>query len=253
MNSDFNLKGVSWKKVIALVLCLTMLVPSSSVFAAGKSSTPKMQVTVGTKGSASGNAYALVKGGTYEYTGKVIKPEVTVVSLETSKEISSKYYTVKYGTYDAKGSFTASSPKDVGHYYGKITFKGKYKKVVPQVIFELYISPKTVELKSVNATGKDKCATVKWIRQAKANVTKYEVGYSHFGTFAKDQHINECWYGTKTAKNTASSLKIKGYYPINYYVRVRAYKTVKYYSPYGSQYKETIYSDWSSAKKVKLK
>ncbi len=253
MNSDFNLKGVSWKKVIAFVLCLTMLVPSSSVFAAGKSAAPEIEVYADTKASTTGDASAISEYDTaYEYTGKAIKPEITVISLRTGKEMASKYYTIKYGTYDKKGKFKAVTPKAVGHYYAVVTFKGKYKDSV-KLNIGFYVGPQKVQLNSVKATGKNKTATVKWKKQSTKNVTEYQVGYSSNRSFANDQRIDTKYYYGKTAKNTVASTKISGYYPVKYYVRVRAYKNITYYNPYGDKYTNPVFSDWSVVKSVKLK
>ena len=264
MNSNFSFKKLQWKKVIALALCLTMLVPSSSVFAAGKSSTPKMEVYVGTKASTSGNADSIYYYGyaeddytyDYVYTGKAIKPSVGVYVSNskntTYKKASSSEYTVKYGSFNKNGKFKAAATKNVGVYYAQITFKGKYKNVNTQYV-EYRIIPGKVTLNKVTANGKK--ATVKWSKLAKSSVGRYEVGYTANKSFANDQRISNRYYDVKDVKNSASSTTIKNSlsHAAKTYVRVRAYKEVKYYTPYGYSSTDILYGDWSKVKSVKLK
>ena len=262
MNSNFSFKKLQWKKVIALALCLAMLVPSSSVFAAGKSSTPKMEVYVDTKassiyyyGTAEVNEYQ------YEYTGKTIKPSIGVYvtnsASTTYKKASSGDYTIKYGTFNKKGKFQKTTPKNVGVYYAQITFKGKYKDC-GTAYRQFNIIPGKVTLNKVTATSNGKKATVKWKKLAKSSVSGYQVGYTVYKVFTNDQRIGDGLYKIKEAKNTASSTTIEKYSTYysctaNNYVRVRACKTVYYYDPYGRNCMNILYGDWSKAKSVKLK
>lgn len=250
MNSDFSLKKFQWKKIIAFALCMLMLVPQTAVIASDNAA--KMEVVVNAKGSSSGNAYYVgsVTNDDYSfvYTGKAIKPVVYVKVASSEnykyKTLAKNYYTVKCGKFNSKGKFKATSAKAVGVYYAQISFKDKYKNITPQYVrFE--IRPQTIKIKSIKAKGRK--ATVRWNKLAKSAVTKYEVGVSAKAVYKNDQHTDEYVYG-KYVKNTASSHKFSKMGSGNKnYVRVRAYKEVKYYTPWGYQEENTLYGDWSKA------
>ena len=71
-----------------------------------------------------------LSNSSYTYNGKAKKPRVVVKTLKGSK-ISSKYYTVKYTTSSGK---RVSSIKNVGTYFVKVTFKGKYSGTVKKTV-----------------------------------------------------------------------------------------------------------------------
>jgi hypothetical protein len=162
---------------------------------------------------------------TYAYTGKAIKPSVTVKDSK-GKTIDKANYTVTY----------PSSCKNVGTYTVTIKFKGNYsgtKKLT------YTIQPKATKLSSVKAGSKS--FTAKWSKQ-KTQTTGYQIQYSTSSKFTKAT--------TKTVKKSSTtSLKVskltKGK---KYYVRIRTYKTVKVNGK-----NKNIYSSWSSAKKVTVK
>lgn len=261
MNSDFSFKKFQWKKIIAFALCVLMLLPQTAVFAAGK--TQKMEIVIDAKGSSSGNAHDVVSDDNeFVYTGKTIKPVVYVYEdvrknhYVTFKVISKKYYTVKYGKFNSQRKFNTSATKAVGVYYVQVTFKGKYKDMSP-VYTQFVIRPQTVKIKSVKANSKKK-ATVTWNKLAKSTVTGYQALSSARATYKNDQHIYEepnfNDTGVNVAKSTASSYKFNrtGWGNKNY-VRVRAYKDVKYYDQWGQYEEASIAGDWSKALTVTFK
>jgi hypothetical protein len=164
-------------------------------------------------------------GTSYTYTGKAIKPKVTVKN-SNGKAIASSNYTVTY----------PSSSKKVGTYTVTVKFKGNYsgtKKLT------YTIKPKATKLSSLKAGSKS--FTVKWSKLA-TQTTGYQIQYSTSSKFNKA--------ATKTVKKSSTtSLKVskltKGK---KYYVRIRTYKTVKVNGK-----SKNIYSSWSSAKSIKVK
>ncbi len=148
------------------------------------------------------------------YTGKAVKPKVTVKDA-AGKTISSSNYTVK------------CTSKKVGKATATVTFKNNYsgsKKVTFKIV------PKKTSISSLKA-GK-KSFTVKYKKQTSGS--GYEIQYSTSKKFksAKTAKISK----NKTVSKTVKKLKSKK----TYYVRVRVVK---------SSYK----SSWSAVKKVKVK
>lgn len=136
----------------------------------------------------------------YTYTGKAIKPSVTLMNAN-GKKISSKYYTVEYKNNTKIGTATATI-KLKGRYSGTITKTFKINPTKPT---------------GVKVTAGKKAFTVK-VKADKA--TGYQIEYT------KSKKVNKIT--TKYTSKTVKNLK-KG----KYTVRVRAYKTVnnkKYYS-----------------------
>ncbi|MDR1833723.1 MAG: fibronectin type III domain-containing protein, partial [Propionibacteriaceae bacterium] len=151
------------------------------------------------------------------YTGKAIKPTVTV-KLAGKKLKSGTDYTVAYSANKAIGK-AAVTVTGKGGYTGKV--KATFK-----------IVPKKVTLKSLKA-GKKKLV-VKWAKLS--GTTKYQVRYKL--TTAKKWKI--ATVSAKTLSKTVSKLK-KGK---KYQVQVRAYKTVAKVKYVGA---------WSKAKTGKAK
>ena len=151
------------------------------------------------------------------YTGKPLEPKVTV------KDAAGK--TLKEKT---DYNLTYSKNKSVGKATVKVTFKGNYS---GSKTLTFKIVPKKTSISSLKA-GK-KSFTVKYKKQTSG--TGYEIQYSTSSKFksAKTVKISK----NKTVSKTVKKLKSKK----TYYVRVRVTK--------GSSYK----SNWSSAKKVKVK
>jgi hypothetical protein len=159
----------------------------------------------------------------YTYTGKTIKPAVTVKD--------SKGKTLKNGT-----DYTVTYPKSskaVNKYTVTVTFKGNYsgsKKLTYTVV------PKGTTLSKVTAKSKSFVAT--WKKQA-TQTTGYQIQYSTSSKFTKGNKTVTI-SKNKTTSTTVKKLSAKK----KYYVRVRTYKKVgntKYYSA------------WSKAKAVTTK
>jgi hypothetical protein len=161
-----------------------------------------------------------LSASSYTYTGKTIKPSLTV-KYASKKLTNGTDYTVKFSNNTKVGTATIT-----------ITGKGNYTGTTTATF---KINPTKTSLSSVSNT-KTKAMTVKW----KKNLTGdgYEIQYSTKSDFSS---------GTKTAtvkKNATISKKITGLTKNKtYYVRIRTYKTVS---------NKKYYSGWSSVKKVKI-
>ena len=168
-----------------------------------------------------------LKATSLTYNGKVRTPKVIVKDITGKTLVKNTDYTVSY----AKGR------KYVGKYAVKITFKGKYSGTKT-----LYftIKPKATRISSLTAGSKK--FTVKWKKQA-TQTTGYQVQVATNKKFKKNKKTVTI-KKQKTTKTTVKKLKAKK----KYYVRVRAYKTVKIN---GKSIR--IYSGWSKAKTVTTK
>lgn len=159
----------------------------------------------------------------YVYTGKNLKPTVTVYNGK--KKVANKYYTVTY-----------KNNKNTGYATVIVKGKGKFAKYAGKASF--IIRPKQMRKPSVKSTGK-KTLAVGWVRDAQA--TKYVVQYSQNNKFqgktTKSVTIN---------KNTISKTTLKGLASGRYYyVRVRSYKVAN---------GKNIYApSWSQVVKVRVK
>ena len=149
----------------------------------------------------------------------MLKPTVTV-KIDNKILKKDVDYTVKY-----------QDNKAVGKAKVTITGKGKYTGTVKTTFI---IKPKKVSGLKLKAGTKQ--LTVSWKKSS--GVTGYEVQYGLKKTFsgAKTVVIKKA----ATVKTELKKLKAKK----TYYVRIRAYKTVK-----GTKY----YSDWSKAVSKKTK
>ena len=159
----------------------------------------------------------------YVYTGKNLKPTVTVYNGK--KKVANKYYTVTY-----------KNNKNTGYATVIVKGKGKFAKYAGKATFT--IKPKQMRKPSVKSTAK-KTLAVGWVRDAQA--TKYVVQYSQNNKFqgktTKSVTINKNTIGKTTLKGLAS-----GRY---YYVRVRSYKVAN---------GKNIYApSWSQVVKVRVK
>ncbi len=157
----------------------------------------------------------------YSYSGSSKKPTVTIKDSKGNK-ISTKYYTVKY-----------TNNKNIGTATAKVTFKGDYSGT-KSLTFK--INPKKVSSLKLKSSKK-KQLTVSWGKDSK--VSGYEIVYATNSKFTKGKKTVKIT-SYKTQKKTLQSLKSKK----TYYVKVRAYKTVK-----GKKY----YGAYTSAKKIKIK
>ena len=154
------------------------------------------------------------------YTGKKITPKVTV-------KLGKK--TLKQGT-DYKLSW--KSNKAVGTATVTVTGQGSY---TGKVKANFNINPKPVTLSSVKSAKKQQL-TVKWKKGSR--ITGYEIQYGLKKNFKDAKTVT-----IKKAKTTGTVLK-KLKSKKTYYVRIRAYKTVK-----GKKY----YSAWSKTLKKAVK
>ncbi len=155
------------------------------------------------------------------YTGKTLKPSVTV-KLGSKKLTKNVDYTVTY-----------SNNKNIGKATVKITGIKKYSGSISKTF---KINPKKVSSLKVKSSKKGKL-TVSWKKDSK--VSGYEIVYATNSKFTKGKRTVKV-SSYKTYKKTISKLKSKK----TYYVKVRAYKTVKKVKYSGS---------YTTYKKVKIK
>ena len=156
----------------------------------------------------------------YTYTGKEIKPTVTITDAK-GKKIAASSYTLKY-----------ENNKNVGTATVTITFKGNYSGTKK---LEFKINPKGAS--GLKLTAGKKKFTANWTKQT-TQTTGYEIQYATNSKFTKAKSATIS--SNKTAKKDITGLTAKK----KYYVRIRTYKTVK-----GKKY----YSSWSAAKTVTTK
>ena len=154
------------------------------------------------------------------YTGKAVIQKITVNDGETTLKLG-RDYKVSY-----KGN------KKVGTATVIITGKGGYSGTITKTF---KVNPKGTALKKI--TPKKKAIVIKWKKNAK-QTSGYEIEYSLKKSFKKADTI-------KVKNNKITSKKIKRLKSKKtYYVRIRAYQTVK---------GKKLYSDWSKAKTVDTK
>ncbi len=154
------------------------------------------------------------------YTGKAIKPTVTV-KYDGKKLSQGKDYTVSW-----------KNNKKIGKATITLTGKGDYTGT-KEVTFN--IVPKGVKLSSLTAGKKQ--LTVKWKKGS--NITGYEIEYSTDKKFKKD--VNKL---TISKAGTTQTVLKKLTAKKTYYVRIRTYKTVG-----GVKF----WSAWSSVMNKKIK
>lgn len=146
----------------------------------------------------------------YPYTGKAIKPTVTVLDA-TGKTIDAKYYSVAYSNNKAMGTATA-----------KITFKDRYS---CSKELRYTIKPKTEAITKI--VGGDKTVALTWAKGA-TGTTGYEVyrATSKNGTYRKVTTIKKVGTVSYTDKKLSQGK--------TYYYKVRAYATVGGTNIYGT-------------------
>jgi hypothetical protein len=153
----------------------------------------------------------------YSYNGKEKKPGVSIYGLKKGRD-----YTVSY-----------QSNIKIG--VGKVIIKGKgnYRGTL---ISTFKITPKKTFLSSVKSS-KSKTMVVQWKKDSM--VTGYEVQYSTNKSFK---------YGVKKVTVTRNSITSKTITRligrVNYYIRIRSYKTVA---------GKKLYGEYSSVKGVNVK
>lgn len=163
----------------------------------------------------------------YSYSGKKQKPSVTVMDRLQKRLKEGTDYTLTYPV----------NSKNVGIYTVTIQFRGNYEGTKKRTF---QISPKKTAILRLSA-GK-KSFTIKWKKQ-KNQVNGYEIAYSISSKFPKKM-TKTVATGKSASSKTISKLKAGK----KYYVRFRAYKTVKVQ---GGQKK--LYAGWSKVKTVKVK
>ena len=159
----------------------------------------------------------------YVYTGKNLKPTVTVYNGK--KKVANKYYTVTY-----------KNNKYTGYATVIVKGKGSYAKYAGKASF--LIRPKQMRKPSVKSTGR-KTLDVSWVRDVQATkyIVQYSQNYKFQGRSTRSVTINKKTIGKTTLKGLTS-----GRY---YYVRVRSYKVAN---------GKNIYApSWSQVVKVKVK
>ena len=162
---------------------------------------------------------------TYVYSGKSIKPKITV------KDKKNK-------TITQKGNYKVNYPnaKNVGKYSVTVTFIGKYKKT-KSVKKEFTILPRITNITSM--TAEDSSVTVKWAKLS-ANNAGYQLQLSQDKGFSVDSTKTLNYNSRSTVFATVNGLDTESLY----YARVRTYKITnnkKYYSAW-SQTKQ-VYTD----------
>ena len=157
----------------------------------------------------------------YSYTGKEIKPVVTVKDTN-GNIISSENYTATY-----------KNNKKIGKGTVIVTFKNNY---TGSKTITFYIGPKMPSFSSIKATANTLNLT--WKTQL-TNTTGYEIQYSTSKDFKKNPKIINVTKN-KIKATTIKKLKSKK----TYYLRIRSYKKIG---------KKKYYSEWSKIKKVKTK
>lgn len=158
-------------------------------------------------------------GSTYAFTGKQIKPSVTV-KVGSTKLKKNKDYTVKY-----------SNNKKVGTATITVTGKGKYTGKLTKT-FKI----KPAKQKIQKLTAKKKAFYIDYVQ--KDSATGYEIQYAKNSKFSKAKTVKVT--KKKTDKKTISKLSGKK----KYWVRVRSYTIVK-----GKKYTGA----WSPVKTVTTK
>lgn len=163
-----------------------------------------------------------LSGTKYTYNGKAKTPKVTVKDNK-GKKISSKYYRITY----PKGR------KQPGIYQVKVTMKGAYTGTLTS---SFRILPAKIAIKNA-VRQKKQSAKITW-KRGKENITGYEIQYSTSKKFSKKATKSKLLKKSK-ASYTIKSLKAKK----KYYIRIRAYKTVK-----PGKKVTKLYSSWSMKK-----
>lgn len=162
-----------------------------------------------------------LKSTSVTYTGKTLKPAVTVKDKK-GKTISSKYYTISY-----------KNNKNVGKATVIIKFKGNYSGTVKKTF---KIVPKATMISKVAAAKKG--FKVTWKKQT-SQTSGYEIQYSTDKNFKKA--VKTVTIGkNKTTSKSITKLAAKK----KYYVRIRTYKLVG---------KTKYYSGWSKISNVTTK
>ncbi len=170
-------------------------------------------------------------GDSCTYNGRVRKPGVTV--YVGSMKLPKSNYDVKY----------PSGRKDVGQYTVKVTLKGNYSGTASKTFT---IIPKKTKISSAQYNKKTGKLTIKWNKvsdkMGNGYIDVYQIQIASDAKFSK----NLCKRTIKGYKKSKFNISGKEYAKAGTYayVRVRTYKKVD---------GKTIFSEWSAAKKVKVR
>jgi len=208
-------------------------------------------------GSGTGDNNAVNNGGNGQKddTNPASKRQpITGVGSSYKKAYGDKAFTLKA---KAKGTVTYASDNSkvasVGKSTGKVSIKGtgtctitvtaaktgSYQETVKKITVS--VSPKKETVTYAKSLKKNRI-TVKWKKDTKA--TGYQIQYSTSKKFTKKGTKIKTVAKNKTASGTVKKLKSGK----TYYVRVRAYKTVKVNGK-----KSELCGSWSKVKAVKVK
>ena len=155
----------------------------------------------------------------YTYTGKDIRPSVTVTV--NGKKISANYYRLYYKNNRNSGIGTV-----------QVRGNGKYSRINQTLTFQ--ILPSKTSVTGVKTSGRS--FTASWKKNTQA--TGYQIQYAADSRFTKERKTGTAGKQTVTSYKV-SRLKSKK----TYYVRIRSYKKAG---------KTVLYSGWSAVKKVKI-
>lgn len=153
----------------------------------------------------------------YTYTGKTIRPSVTVTV--NGKKIGASAYKLYYKNNKNSGIGTV-----------QVRGTGKYSRINKTLTFKI-LPPKTLltGLKKANRSF-----TASWKKNIQA--TGYQIQYAADSRFIKERKT------VTVGKQSATRYKISGLKnKKTYYVRIRSYKRVG---------KKVLYSSWSTVKKI---
>ena len=153
----------------------------------------------------------------YTYTGKTIRPSVTVTV--NGKKIGASAYKLYYKNNKNSGIGTV-----------QVRGVGKYSRINKTLTFKI-LPPKTLltGLKKANRSF-----TASWKKNIQA--TGYQIQYAADSRFTKERKT------VTVGKQSATRYKISGLKnKKTYYVRIRSYKRVG---------KKVLYSSWSTVKKI---
>lgn len=165
------------------------------------------------------NADVKINGTKLSYSGKVLKPTVTVTGLKEET-----HYSVSYSNANSinPGNYTVTV-KGIGNCNGSVS--ASYSITVP--------TPVSTSITKLTAVSKG--FTVKW---TKKSYTGYEIQYSTSSKMTSPKKVSVSSASTTSKKITKLKAKKK------YYVQVRTYRTIA-----GKKY----YSAWSAKKYVTTK
>ena len=155
----------------------------------------------------------------YTYTGKTIRPSVTVTV--NGKKIGASAYKLYYKNNKNSGIGTV-----------QVRGTGKYSRINKTITFKI-LPPKTLltGLKKANRSF-----TASWKKNIQA--TGYQIQYAADSRFTKERKT------VTVGKQSATRYKISGLKnKKTYYVRIRSYKRVG---------KKILYSSWSTVKKIRV-